>query len=151
MSRDPTARYEKLLKYRTKSGMLPTFVSGIFLSGAINIFTTEASRTEFFHLFSMILMLISSILFFWEASKIHELQAWYASLHSENKNGKYFLSSTDIWNLKKCKDFYKSALPLIRFFAWASGLLSLPLYYFSDIIQRFVSFTCEVIINKLCR
>jgi len=129
---------KRLLNYRTKNQMTPTFFSGVFLSCAINILTTEESRTRPFEMVSMFLMFVSCALFFMEASKTHELQDWWHNEQKENmrKDDAYFLNKTTIWGLGKYKNFYKYTLPLFPVVAWIAGLLSLPIYFFSTDIAN---------------
>ena len=141
-------RSQKLLKYKTKNEMVPTFFSGIFLSAAINILTTATFRNNCFEILSMSLMFFSCGMFFWEATKIHQLQTWYNSLPAPNKKDDYFLENTEIWNLGSVKKFYKKTLPYFPVVAWITGILSLLLFLFSVCIEEVTVKSCEFIYNK---
>lgn len=127
---------EKLLKHITKNEMVPTFVSGIFPSCAINILTNESSRSNLLEMLSMGLMLITSFLLFYEASKIHELQTWFANLPELNQTDDNFLEHSTVWNFRECKGFHKKALPLATFTSWITGLFSLLIYFFSSYMEQ---------------
>jgi hypothetical protein len=139
MSKIKNIQDARLLKYKIKNEMMPTFVSGIFLSGAMNILTTSTFRDNFFEMLSMILMFISCGLFFWEASKIREFQTWYNSLPDVNKTDKCFLENTTRWDFGNCKNFYKKVILLIPICAWLTGVLSLLLYLFSLYVEKIIS------------
>ncbi len=137
-SRSAAIHNEKLLKYRTKNEMVPTFFSGIFLTSAINILTNSTSRLHIFEMLAMVMMFASCVLFFIEASKIHELQVWYGSLTDENKKKEYFLNSATGWDLGNWKGFYKKIIVLLPVFAWITGSLSLLIYFLSTDIEKFI-------------
>jgi len=125
-------RQKKLLEYKTKNEMVPTFVSGVFLSGAINILTSDNSRASFFYMVSMALMFLSCLLFFFLAAKIHELQTWYSSLPDENKTDRKFLDGTTAWDWGTRKDFFKNIIIPIPFTAWALGIVGLLIYLWGE-------------------
>jgi len=129
---------KRLLKYKTKSEMLPTFLSGVFLSSSINVLTADTLRSNFFEKVSMGLMFASCILFFLEASRTHELQTGYASLSDVKKgadsDGSQFLA-LEAWNQKLGNryfhDFWKKILPWVPTSALVAGILSLVIYFIS--------------------
>ncbi len=118
--------------------MLPTFISGIFLSNAINILTNSSSRSNIIEMLSMGLMLISSILFFVLASKTHDLQAWYNALPEIGRTDEAFLNDTDVWYLGKHRYFFKNFLIYIPFLAWTLGIFSFVVYLFGQCIIDFI-------------
>ncbi|MCL2820400.1 MAG: hypothetical protein FWD38_06165 [Oscillospiraceae bacterium] len=129
-------REAKLIKYKTKNEMIPTFFSGVFLSGAINILTTESARDCSFKMISMLMMFATCGLFFWQASKTHELQVWINSEPEDIRDDdEHFLNNTIHWDFWKFKNAYKIVLLIIPKIAWFSGLLSLVIFWFSSELE----------------
>jgi len=120
----------KLLTYKTKNEMTPTFTSGIFLSSAINILTDRQADFNATMIITIILMFVSSLLFFIEAAKTHELQAWFFALAPDQRTDDNFLTGPVCWDLNNSKDFYKPILAFSSLVAWILGILSLILFIF---------------------
>jgi hypothetical protein len=127
---------KSLLRIKTKNEMVPTFVSGVFLSGAINILTNDSARSDVSEMLSMIIMFLSSLFFFFYAAKIHELQTWFETLADENKTDECFLNDTMAWDLRGYKDFFKPIMIVLPFLSWGTGIISLLVYLWGDDIWK---------------